>query len=223
MDVLRDIESERRRASVVVWLLGIVAAVNLAGVGSGLAQLALLERAASTGITTAEANANDLRHSAIAGVHVIGFLVTAVAWLFWMHRAYGNLARFGTGKTEHSPSWAVISWFIPILNLFRPYTITKELWVRSRGANAAGPAGPGAGIVGWWWTLWIINGLLGNVSNAMARSAKGIPELQSLTVVGIVGDVLTIGAAVLALVVVRRIDGYQRAAGLTARAVEALS
>jgi Domain of unknown function (DUF4328) len=222
VDVLRNIERQRRRARLVVWLLWSVAALSLASIASGVAQLSLLDRAASVGITNAEASANDLRHTVIAAVSLLAFLATAVAWLFWIHRAYANVAEFGTGKTNHSPGWAVGYWFVPILSLVRPYQITKETWVRSRDAGA-GPSGGGTAVVGWWWLLWVVDQVFTNVTSRLGNEAKSIAALQGVTITGMIGDALTVGAALLALAVVRRIDGYQRSAGLTARAVEALS
>jgi uncharacterized protein DUF4328 len=222
VDVLRNIERQRRRARLVVWLLWSVAALSLASMASGVAQLSLLDRAASVGITNAEASANDLRHAAISAVSLLAFLATAVAWLFWIHRAYANVAELGTGKTNHSPGWAVGYWFVPIMSLFRPYQITKETWVRSRDAGA-GPSGGGTAVVGWWWLLWVADQIFTNATSRLGSGAKSIAALQGVTIMGMIGDALTVGAALLALAVVRRIDGYQRSAGLTARAVEALS
>lgn len=33
---------------------------------------------------------------------------------------------------SHDESWAAGSWFVPILNLFRPVSIMKEMYVRPK-------------------------------------------------------------------------------------------
>ncbi len=225
MDVIAAIDAQGRRARAVVWLLGISGAIGAASVASGLAQWVLLEQMTLGDVSTAEATANDVRHGAIAAVQLLALVVTAVAWLRWAHRAHANLSLFGTRRTDHTPAAAVYSWFIPILNLFRPYQITKELWLRSRDANAvASLAGArGAGLLAAWWTAWLAGSLLGQAVYRMTQGATTIPQLQEVTAFGIASDVAHVAGAVLALKIVRRVDAWQRSASVAARAVEALS
>jgi Domain of unknown function (DUF4328) len=209
-----------------MWLLGIVAAANIASIASGLSKLALLERAASSEITptvTRWSVLGSYAGSTIWGMHALVFVAAGAAWLLWFHRAYANLARFGNGRTRRSATWAVGSWFVPILNLFGPYQITKELWLRSRDANAAHTDAAGLVLVKCWWALWVIDWLMAYGLAGYGRDAVEIADLCVEIVGRIAGDAVGSLAALLALVVVRRIDGFQRAAGLTARAVEALS
>jgi hypothetical protein len=93
----------------------------------------------------------------------IGGLISAVLLFVWFYRSHKNLRSFNTMGLKYSPGWAVGAWFIPILNLFRPYQITQEIWKASD---------PEASTVGWkqskaslvvifWWlsvlTYYIIN------------------------------------------------------------------
>lgn len=225
MDVLEAVEVQRRRARVVVWLLGAAAALNAAGFLSGLAQLALLARATSGVVELAEANANDARHGAIGVAQTAAFVVAGLAWLRWMHRAYANLALLGCTRADRSPGWAVGGWFVPLLNLVRPYQITKELWLRSRGANAVDDVRglPVPPLLPAWWAAWIASNVLGQMLLRLSRHAEGIAALQQVTIVGMAGDAVTALAAVAALAIVRRIDADQRAASFGAHAAAALS
>jgi Domain of unknown function (DUF4328) len=64
--------------------------------------------------------------------------------------------RFGTG-------WAVAGWVVPIMNLFRPYQMAKELLrdsPRLRGTE-------GTGLAGLWWLLYLIGTLGGRAVNLL--------------------------------------------------------
>lgn len=61
----------------------------------------------------------------------IGSLVSFILLMVWFYRSHKNLQSFNTMGLKYSPGWAVGSWFIPILNLFRPFQITHEIWTAS--------------------------------------------------------------------------------------------
>src|SRR5437870_1202350 len=115
------------------WVKGLlIAGIALAALSlvSGLLQQDLLSRAARGLVISAEeASANDLRQGGIAVLQFAVLIATAVAWLMWLYRAYGNLLHFGTRTTAYSPGWSVGEWFLPFFNLVRAYQIMKELWL----------------------------------------------------------------------------------------------
>jgi hypothetical protein len=85
---------------------------------------------------------------------LFGLLSTAVSitgfvlLLMWQHRAYSNLRPLGQ-SASYTPGWAVGYWFIPIINLFRPYRVYRELLTPS------GDSKPVTNLVGWWWLTFI--------------------------------------------------------------------
>ena len=58
------------------------------------------------------------------------FIVTGIVWLLWLHSSYGLLRYLGTKVTRFSPGWAVGCWFVPFVNLVRPYQVVEELRLR---------------------------------------------------------------------------------------------
>ncbi len=55
-----------------------------------------------------------------------------VVFMMWMARAYYNLHRTGIQKIQFSAGWSIGAWFVPFMNLVRPYKIMKELWYRKQ-------------------------------------------------------------------------------------------
>ena len=125
------------RGRVLQALLGLGLVLALASIVAGAGQFALLDRAAA-GLRVDEADAvsNDAVYRSIGLGQLAVFLVTAVYWLVWLHRSYANLSAVGVRKTRFTAGWAVGYWFVPIANLWRPYQVMKDLWLRSQSAAA---------------------------------------------------------------------------------------
>ena len=144
------------------------------------------------------------------------FLFAAVTYLMWLHRASSRVAEAQVGPTRFSPGWAVGWWFIPIMNLFRPYQVIAELW-RATGGNVHLRDWTRDGVsalLGWWWGIYILMGLVGGMGGGLDPvNAPTLEEAANYEWFWILGDLVTIAAAILAIAVVR---------GLTAR-IEARS
>ena len=143
------------------------------------------------------------------------YIATVVLFLVWLHRAYKNLRAFGV-RTEQSSGWAVGSWFIPILNLFRPYQIVKELWIKSdlgvdftSGFAQPGPGARGTSLVGLWWAAWIVASLVDRIYFRLMMQAETPDEIAAMTPLGVASDLLTVISAVLAFLVIKTIDRMQ--------------
>jgi hypothetical protein len=94
---------------------------------------------------------------------LIAFQVAGIiAFCFWVHRVVSNVHAFGL--PGESPGMAVGSFFIPILNLWRPYKAITETWIAS-DPNAL----PGGNGDHWtqsrtsappyylaWWIIWLV-------------------------------------------------------------------
>jgi hypothetical protein len=146
-------------------------------------------------------------------VAVVVYLIGAVIFLFWFRRAYANLDSLGA-RMRHGPGWAVGSWFVPILNLFRPKQIANDIWRGSDPDDARIPM-----FVHLWWVFWLSSTVGGNAYGRMAEDT--IEQERSATIVLVVTNVAEILAGVLAILLVRRITRREeaRAALLRERAI----
>ena len=87
------------------------------------------------------------------------FVLTAIAYLVWLHRAYSNLNPLGAMGLEYTPGMAVGGWFIPFANLVIPYKVVKETWQESDPLIAEPVEDwQQSGAPGWlaaWWGCWL--------------------------------------------------------------------
>src|SRR6185503_21227653 len=85
-------------------------------------QLELISRMMVGNATHAEAVAGDLRASAMNVGLTLLRIPTAIVFVVWLHRAYGN-TRAWKHAPQHRVGWAIGAFFIPIVNYFLPYQI----------------------------------------------------------------------------------------------------
>jgi hypothetical protein len=209
-----------RRAKWTKGLLLATLVLSVAGAFSSLLQMGLLARAASGGISEVDAAANDARQQVVGVLQVVLHLATAVAFLAWFHRAHKNLTALGGRDLKYTPRWAVGGFLIPFLNLVRPLQVMREVWHGSdpkgleRDTGTSGPAlrnklGTPA-LVGAWWTLFLISGLLGNLIMRMSFAENPtLDQLRTLTGLMVFSDLLDVPAAILAVVLVGRVTRWQ--------------
>jgi hypothetical protein len=123
-------------------------------------------------------------------------IVSAVARSVWMHRVYRNLPALGARRLRYSPKWAAGGWYVPILSLFRPLQIVREIWTSTT---------PG---IAWklldvWWAIYLAS----NIFALFARRGNfggGLDEGLDAMV-----NILVIVSAILTIVIVRRITNRQ--------------
>ncbi|HWQ36469.1 MAG TPA: DUF4328 domain-containing protein [Blastocatellia bacterium] len=161
----------------------------------------------------------------LAVLQVVIYIATIIAFLMWIHRAYRNLEPLGVKHPQYSPGWAVGAWFVPFLNLVRPFQIIREIWTESDPEVTVATAVTGERYIeslnlmhqdwktpdflGWWWGLWIASNVASNISRRLSSMEGGKSELVGALSVEIIASALTAIAAFLAIKVVRGITARQ--------------
>lgn len=133
---------------------------------------------------------NDNREFWVAIIYTIASISGAVIFIQWFRRAYFNMhVRFGNG--QHSEGWAAGSWFVPIISLYRPYQIMKEMdekatqKIRTLTNNTIHE---NTMFIGLWWFLWIVSNYLGKYILKKAFRGETIEDLINLTTVEMVNS-----------------------------------
>ena len=200
-----------RQAVVVLLALNVVVAVY--AVSSDLRELALIERfQAGEDVSDAEADASDDRQAKVGLFQLATVVITGFVFLKWWHRCYSNLPALGADRTQATPGFAVGTWFIPFLNLVRPYEFASEMWrVGEPGQEAAKWRSRKASLlVGAWWTVWIADGLFawfaGRSYAAAVERSSSLDELHAASQNMMYSDAFGIVSASLAIIFVLRLD-----------------
>jgi hypothetical protein len=187
-------------------MLGVGLVLAVVGLVSSFLQLELLARES---FTEAEANANDARESFIGLISILLRLATAVVFGIWIVRANKNVRALGAVGLRMTPGWALGYFFVPILNLFRPYQAMSDLW-RASQDPAAWQSVSASAIVPIWWTLWIGDNIVGQVAFRLGRHADTIEVLKGVTNVQITATVIDAVLCVVAALLVQGIATAQK-------------
>jgi hypothetical protein len=142
-------------------------------------------------------------------------IATATCFLVWLYRATANLPALGSESVamNHTPARAVWGWFIPFYNLAHGYTAVRHVFVESQraGVNEAGfPLPVRAGIVGWWWALFLMGNVLLRIAGA-GRDPVSVDDYQYMFAMHVPAMAFRLGAALLCIAVVNRIERRQSA------------
>jgi hypothetical protein len=157
------------------------------------------------------------------------FVLTALAFIQWLHRVRRNLESLGFTGLRWSPAWSVGAWLIPIANLVIPLLIVNEIdealqppraqppseGDARRDNNLAGPAtatdrprppqSPRPTLGRWvflsWAATWTVYAIP-NFGFVQGRIPSG-----AMVALGVVG----LAAATCAILLVRRITANQAA------------
>ena len=114
----------------------------------------------------------------VALVFLLVYLLTAIFFLKWIYRANKNLQLLGDGRMEFSATAAVVWYFVPIANLFKPYQAMRDIWKKAHQAwHADSRLLPG------WWTLWIISILIGQIVARQHSVTIGEYRLAAITTI----------------------------------------
>ncbi|MFD0854213.1 DUF4328 domain-containing protein, partial [Actinomadura adrarensis] len=98
--------------------------------------------------------------------------------------------------------WVIAGWFVPFANYFIPRQVVGDIW-------SASASGRGMGLVNAWWTFWVLFTLsnIGRVRQYETEVDLLFGEMKLTIVQGLLG----VAAAILAILVVRRVTEYQAA------------
>ncbi len=201
------IRNNYKRGKIIMSVIWIFLVAEVMFLLSGWMQLNLLQTVKSGGNITAEAaTANDLRHQFISIIYLLVYIVSGITFIMWFRRAYYNLHQ-KVKVLSYGDGWAAGSWFVPFINLYRPYEIMKELYeetkayISNKDANSV--LNLETNLLGVWWIIWLVNGVFGQVQFHYAKSAVTLSQLTTSTILGIIGSIIGIPLAIITIKVIK--------------------
>lgn len=220
----QGVKAARSRGKAAVAALVVTAAVRAYSAGVAAWQIRLLDDVQRGVVQNATLELSDTLFTAGAVIQLVMLLITGILFLRWLAQMV-NTAR----DLQVSPplawtaSQAVWGFFIPFVNLARPYQVLRDLHdvlapdgapepaPRPRLDGASGyrkiemekpppPARLPHASIGAWWAFYVIGGLVER--GAASMDEKGIAALVSSRTVSMISDAFDIVSAGLAIMVV---------------------
>jgi hypothetical protein len=199
----------------------------LSAVANGLLIVALLAlRDRVDDYTDRAASLEDVEN--MVGVVALAFLVVAglmiavfVLTIVWQWRLAKNHQLLGRPDTAFGPGWAIGGWFIPLANLVIPILQLRDLWKGSapglpRGSPVWKRQSTGALLL-VWWGLFVASVVIDWISSISVDEetdelSEVTGQLDRMTGVAVLAYSLRIAAAILFILVIKRLTTRQEAA-----------
>ena len=159
-------------------------------------------------LAVAAGEASDARQGVVGLISFVIFVAAGILVLKWIYRANYNVRQIGASDMVFSPAWSIGWYFIPIANLWKPYQAMKEIWKASASPqNWSTQSVPP--LLPWWWFLWIVSNVFGNVSFRLAVMAEEIDEIITSNMVSQLYEITVIPLSLILIALVNRVHEMQ--------------
>lgn len=146
---------------------------------------------------------------AYSGLNTAAWVLSLLVFMVWFYLAYKNLSLLKIGKPKWSPAYTVIAVVAPLVNLFLPYILMKEIVTKCSEAEEIEYAGK----LNWvlaWWLLLIARVLLYAMGGGLLDSADGSISTLSWISLGVISDILMMLSALFLVLIIRYVGRLQR-------------
>jgi Domain of unknown function (DUF4328) len=206
----RTFNSTMPLAKAITLIFGIHVVVELLADVNAFVTIDVMGRVlASAPYEESELSAIDTRNMALAVLSGVVAILGVVWFCMFMVRANRNARSFGS-PMSFRPGWAAGYFFVPILMLWKPYQAMKEIWQGSDPDPNAQPFSVRvSSLIGWWWALYLLHNVGGRLVWQVNKNLNGPKDFINAAWTELLTSGLTIGAALLAIAVVRAVARRQ--------------
>lgn len=169
----------------------------------------LLEQIASIGISEAESHDFFVRSSLIGTI--VASLSFFIFLLVWVYKANKNSHGFGSQGMRYSPSMAVCWFFVPVANLIVPVLVLREIFKVSQNPMEWKEQ-KGSTLLIAWGVVHACNWFMVNLVRSIDKQSglETISDLQSFTLLKILGLAGVVIYMILSWILVKKITNNQR-------------
>lgn len=158
--------------------------------------------------------ATESTYTTVTWAYLVVQLAAYVAVITWLYKAAKNAERINPGRMNNTPKWAIWGWFVPFMNLVRPYHMVKETWEASnRGDTTPTPEG----LLRTWWGLVIVSSVVFRIT----FNANSADSIVTALYADIFADLTYIVAGGVLIKIIGMIEQRQEAATAMATSVPA--
>jgi hypothetical protein len=202
----KNIEDNSSRAKVASILILVLTFTNLPLLWTEISFLEAMQEGIPNNIEEAE-----LITGFIGLVQILLNILCIIFFIRWFKRAYTNLSL--RVPTETTPGMTIGAWFIPIVSLYKPFQIMKEMWTKSIAiltkTYEKKDAKSSNGLLGIWWLLWIVVNIGANVTMQISSRTKDIEHLITAGKIDIALTTLSIPLGILAYFVITKYNAIE--------------
>ncbi len=217
--------SPRRRSALAIGLAALFMVALATSAFAYYSQVRLVGRIMQgASLVAGEAERHDQWVEGIQRIRMVAYYAMMFTLLSWIYRVCKNLRSFGAERLDYTPGWAVGWYFVPFLNIVRPYQVMREIWLASDPDYVGEqPWRWRKGrtnkliLVGWVATiLWISSNIICQTLSTIAMTEQPSPQklahLHEVSGMQVVIDLAGVICFVNLCVIIWTIDKRQMAA-----------
>lgn len=202
-----NIKPNKQRSKIAITLIWIVMVIDVIALFSNYFEYNLAQKVLHDDyVSRTDISANESRQLIIEIIYWIASVLSAVTFILWFRRAYYNLHELVEGLT-YDEGWAAGSWFVPIINVYRPYVIMKELYLETKNLLTSKKIefnqNFNTASLSYWWGLWIITMFIGNIVTRYSESAETLDVFAAWTLLSMVLNVIMIPCSIITVKVIK--------------------
>jgi len=157
-------------------------------------------------------------HLGMGIVSLLETLISLANWIFlimWFRRAYCNLYRVGVPHLDSPEGLAAGAWFIPVYNLFKPFSIMREICDNTthyvQKSDPSFDSAKPQSVIGWWWAVYVLSFIASILAYFLRPENAHLSSQLMFTEYSIGLKCIEIVSTVLLIVVIRRLFPFEEA------------
>jgi hypothetical protein len=177
-----DYRSPRLLANVVIAMIVAMVIAKLGLAATQIQQLHVLQQIADHAFASRDemvaiAQRSDRMVAIVAGLSGLSVLIGYIAGGMWIYRVACNARALGARGLDDKPGWAVGWYFVPFMNLARPFRAMEQIWRASTMPGQWQKRTSAPPLLRWWWGAWLIFNFGGYL---VMRSTPHSSDIQDL-------------------------------------------
>ncbi|HEX9061166.1 MAG TPA: DUF4328 domain-containing protein [Clostridia bacterium] len=159
-------------------------------------------------------DSNDSRQGVIAILNLFILIPLMVVFYTWVNRSNKNLSALGVKNKIFSSGWSVGWFFIPVMSIYKPCQVMKEIWnestrVKIKIDNYDYTKKAPSGTVVLWWIVWVIDTYFSSFVLRYSIMIRTLDSLYNLTIMYVISSTLNIVNFIFTAYLVHKITNYQ--------------
>lgn len=208
---LTDNNPNAKMAFMLQWMLGVIIIVSII---STIFEIDLLNRIYYQEIfTIEEAEFNDTRQFVIVLIQFLFFIVSEIYLIRWFYYSYLNIHSFENLNLEYKPKMAIWGFFIPFLNLVRPFQIAKEIFSSNKilivKKDESFLFENKKYIINLWWIMLLGSNVFAIVSSKLGLNTENIEQTIVYSKFLIISELIDILSVIMTMVFIKFMNKYE--------------
>ncbi len=209
-----QIKDNSARAKQIISIFWVVIALSVLNMGSLYWQYLLLTDAQINpdGADMSKIETSDLLQLSIGIATIVIAILNIVFFIMWFRRAYNNLHALQNNYATMGEGWAAGAWFVPFLNLVRPYQIMNEIWQGTQKALTHKLGEPRSNsLIGFWWALYLIMNIYGIIVARFTMNDENIDMLLAASKLDFIYELISVPAAIITVIMIQKTQVFENA------------